>query len=135
GEDWPVTVGAVAPGGVNRVSVAYRPYGTPAWNQVDLEESVDGIWSGAIPDTAIGNNGLEYYVELDVGGTVVQAAGGATMPHVASAPYGDPITAAEAPSAPPGAGQAPLPATGGGIVLAALSLMFGAGLMRRRASA
>ncbi|MBW3562382.1 MAG: hypothetical protein KY437_07795, partial [Actinobacteria bacterium] len=139
GEDWPVTVGAVAPADVGRVSVGYRPYGADEWDRVDLEEAVDGIWTGTIPGSDIANNGLEYFVEADVGGNVVEVDGGSAMPHVASAPYGDPAADARycgAAPAPPTDDEVapapqPLPTTGGGIGLAALALLLAAASMRR----
>jgi hypothetical protein len=36
GEDWPVVVGAVAPEGVDAVTVVHRPYGAVSWQRIPL---------------------------------------------------------------------------------------------------
>jgi hypothetical protein len=90
GEGWPVTVGALDPAGVDGVRIAQRHYGGHDWTRTELDEVDDGVWTGTIPGTAIANNGIQYFVEVDVDGETVQIDGGEHMPHVASAPYGDP---------------------------------------------
>jgi M6 family metalloprotease-like protein len=142
GQDWPVTVGAVAPGGVDGVTMAYRPYGAAAWERIALDQAAIGLWAGAIPGSDIGGGGLEYFVEVTRNGIVEAVDGGARMPHVASAPYGDPVDVDYCPAGATAPidddeAAAPLPATGGGLGVIALLVLVGSLVMlvpRRRVS-
>ena len=90
GEPWRVTVGA-AGAKVDKVELMHRPYGTSDWRSLELTEAGDGLYSGVIPGKQIPNNGLEYFARVTNGGKVVDVDGGADMPNVATAPYGDPV--------------------------------------------
>ena len=76
GQDWPVAVGAVAPGGVDRVTLTHRPYGAEVWSTVTFDEVADGMFAGTIPGSQIGNNGLEYFVSAVVVGEDVRRVAG-----------------------------------------------------------
>lgn len=91
GEDWRVTVGAVAAAGVDRVELVHRPYGTSSWRTLALTPAGGGLFTGVVPGDQIPNNGLEYFARVASGGRVVDADGGPALPNVASAPYGDPV--------------------------------------------
>jgi M6 family metalloprotease-like protein len=88
---WPVVVGATGPNGVKRVELHYRSYGGDAWTVQGLRPAGNGLFEGRIPAAEIDNNGLEYFVRALVPGQGwIETAGGAQLPDVASAPYGDP---------------------------------------------
>jgi hypothetical protein len=139
-QDWPVTVGATSPDGITSVTLHHRTYGDGTWQQIDLDETADGVWTGTIPGSEIFNNGIEYWAEAVTGdGTVLRTAD-ADLPDVASAPYGDPMADADFCAA---VGQTddddddgqPIPATGGGLALIGLVLMGAAGMRARRSRA
>ena len=91
GQDWRVTVGAVAADGIDKVELVHRPYGTKAWRALSLARETDGIFSGVIPGGQIPNNGLEYFARVTSGGDVIEIDGGSKLPNVATAPYGDSV--------------------------------------------
>ena len=147
-ENWTVTVGAVAPGGVDKVELVHRPYGAQSWRTLPLTSVGTGLYTGTLQGLDTWNNGLEYYVRVTAGGTTVDVDGGPRLPNVASAPYGlnlktgmcapSPEPEPERPRPAPPAPPAPLPATGAaGWVLwaAAVTAALGLGLARRRRGA
>ena len=161
GQPWRVTVGAAGQD-VSKVELLHRPYGMTSWRTLELAKVDEGLYSGVIPGAQIPNNGLEYYARVTSGGQVMDVNGGAALPNVATAPYGDsvkdPQCAATAPDDDgrqpvdnPDEGQAPidddrapdapiLPATGtpGGLGLGAgvlLAGLIGMSRLRRRGSA
>jgi M6 family metalloprotease-like protein len=92
GEDFPITVGAVLDkGSITKVEIAYRSFGRKTWKSVTLASVGDGLYGGAIPGSDVHNNGLEYYAQVTTDtGKKVLSQNTATMPNVATAPYGDP---------------------------------------------
>ena len=91
GEPWSVNIGAVAPDGVDKVELMHRPYGTTPWRSLELSQAPGGLYSGTIPGNQIPNNGLEYFARVTSGDDVIEVDGGAQLPDVASAPYGDSV--------------------------------------------
>ena len=91
GEPWRVNVGAVSPGGVDKVELMHRPYGTTPWRSLELSQAPGGLYSGTIPGDQIPNNGLEYFARITSGNQVIEVDGGSQLPDVASAPYGDSV--------------------------------------------
>ena len=130
GQPWPVTVGAVAPGGVSQVELVHRAYGTQTWRSLPLTSAGNGLFSGTIPAAQIPNNGLEYFVRVTSGGRVTDVDGGARLPNVASAPYGDPVRGDTCPAAVGGGAvtqpRAPVPAPAAGGALPATGLAYAA---------
>lgn len=134
-QDWRVNVGAVAPGGIQKVELVHRPYGTETWRSLDLAPAGSGLYSGTIPGGQIPNNGLEYFARVTTGGQVIEVDGGSALPNVASAPYGTAVTdacttpvpgrAVAAPTAPqPAPAARTLPATGAEQPTAAAGLLL-----------
>ncbi|HEX9888404.1 MAG TPA: immune inhibitor A domain-containing protein, partial [Nitriliruptorales bacterium] len=130
GEDWIVPIGAT---GVERVELRYRIYGTRQWKTLAGTQVAPGLYEVTIPGADVHNNGLEYYVQTVSGGVTTEVDGGAAIPDMASAPYGDPADVDYGVCAAAlDAGPAPLPATGGGLALLGLLLAVGVSLPLRR---
>lgn len=135
-QDWPVTIGATSPDGIESVTLHHRTYGDGTWDEVELVEAVDGIWTGTIPGETIFNNGIEYWAEAVTGSGEVLKTADESLPDVASAPYGDPMPDADYCAAVESVrgvdDDQPIPATGGGLAVIGLVLMGAAGLRARR---
>ena len=88
-EGWTVTAGAVAPEGVESVSLVYRPQGGFLYETLKLKPAGNGMYDATIPAAKVANNGIEYFVRMVTKtGAVVETAGGEKRPNVASAAYG-----------------------------------------------
>ncbi|HVL91245.1 MAG TPA: hypothetical protein VM841_13510, partial [Actinomycetota bacterium] len=90
GTDKAVAVGASG-AGLSRVELWYRPHGLTEWTVQALKPADAGLYRGTIPGSAIGSNGIDYFVRAMAGSTpIAVSAGGAAMPNVASGSYGAP---------------------------------------------
>jgi M6 family metalloprotease-like protein len=152
-EPWRAVVGAVAPGGVAGVDLVYRSYGATEWSVMAMKAAGNGLFEGTIPDTNIANNGVEYFARIRPAGASSAAAagvavsdGGASLPHLASAPYGPSATLKYGKCAAAVGGTrvtrpapGPLPATGVGSTAVGLIPLAAAAAsavwLRRRRSA
>ncbi|MGH2727882.1 MAG: immune inhibitor A domain-containing protein, partial [Actinomycetota bacterium] len=88
-EGWTITVGAVAPEGVDSVDLYYRPAGGLEYTKLALKSAGSGMYEGSIPASKVANNGIEYFVRMTTAsGGIVDTAGGEKRPDIATAAYG-----------------------------------------------
>ncbi len=71
----PVSVEALLLGKAAALRIRYRPGSAQAWRVAPMSNSFARTWTGAIPASAVGTDGIEYVVEaVDAAGTPIAAS-------------------------------------------------------------